>query len=284
MNMSMKNETGIITGSTSGIGKKLAEIFLKEGCKVAICSRGEEHVNTTLSEFKPEFGDSVIGIPCDVSKPEDLKNLVEKVVAAFGSIRILVANAGLNINYGPFEFMSPEMVYETAEEVLGVNLMGMMNIIAAVLPQMKKQKYGRIVTLSGGGVDRPITNMTIYSASKGGVVAFSKCFAEELKDINKRGSDIKINIFQPGMLKTGLYNLTDVVPGWMDVETVRRDSELVLQYLGGDIDETCSKVLPFVLPSCKKNGQIFRGFKISNMIKGGMKLRKEMKNIQQNRF
>jgi 3-oxoacyl-[acyl-carrier protein] reductase len=275
--MSMKNETAIITGSTSGIGKKLAELFLKEGCKVAICSRSEEHVNNTVSEFASEFGDSVIGFPCDVSKPENLKNLVDKAIAAFGSIRILVANAGLETNYGPFEYMPPEMVYETAKTVIGVNLIGMINSIAAILPQMKKQKYGRIVTLSGGGAERPLTNMTIYSASKGGVIAFSKCFAEELNEINKKGNDIKINIFQPGMLKTGLTSHADVVPGWMDVETVRRNSELALKYLGGDINETCSKVLPFVISSCKENGEVFRGYKISHMIRGGMKLRKEMK-------
>ena len=67
--------------------------------------------------------------------------------------------------------------------------------ISAVLPQMKSQGYGRIVTLSGGGADRPIDNMTIYSASKGGVLAFSKCLAVEL---GRRRDDIKLNIFQPG--------------------------------------------------------------------------------------
>ena len=281
--MSMENETAIITGSTSGIGKKLAELFLRQGCKVAICSRSTEHVNATLSEFKPKFGSSVIGFPCDVSKPEDLNNLVEKVIADFGSIRILVANAGIEKNYGPFEYMPSEMAYENAKFIIGVNLIGMMNSIAVVLPQMKKQKYGRIITLSGGGADRPLPNMTIYSASKGGVVAFSKCFAEELKESNAKDGDIKINIFQPGMQRTGLTTHTDVVPGWMDVETVKKDSELVLNYLGGNLEESCRKVIPFVLPSCKKNGQLFHGFKIMKMIKGGMKLRKEMKKMRLDR-
>jgi len=277
----MKNETAIITGSTSGIGKKLAEIFLKEGCKVAICSRSEEHVNATLSEFKPEFPDSIVGVPCDVSKPESLKNLVEKTIAAFGSIRILIANAGLEENYGPFEYMPPEMVYKNANKVIGVNLIGMMNSVAAVLPQMIEQKYGRIITLSGGGVERPLPNMTIYSASKGGVVTFSKCFAEELKEKNKEGNDIKINIFQPGMQKTGLTSHTDVVPGWMDIEIVRKRSELALKYLGGDITESCKKVLPFVLPSCNENGKIFHGYKLLKVIIGGIKLRKEMKKLEE---
>jgi 3-oxoacyl-[acyl-carrier protein] reductase len=279
MNMSMENETAIITGSTSGIGKTLAELFLKEGCKVAICSRSAEHVNATLSDFKPEFGDSIIGFLCDVSKLEDLKSLVDKTMATFGSIRILVANAGLEKNYGPFEYLPLEMVSENTKTILGVNLIGMMNSIAAVLPQMKKQKYGRIITLSGGGAERPLPNMTIYSASKGGVVAFSKCFAEELKELNAKANDIKINIFQPGMHKTGLTSHTDVVPGWLDVDTVRKRSELALKYLGSDLEESCNKVLPFVLPSCKKNGELFRGFKIMNMIRGGIKLRKEMKKL-----
>jgi 3-oxoacyl-[acyl-carrier protein] reductase len=74
----MINETAIITGSTSGIGKKIAELYLREGCKVAICSRNDDKVNDTLAEFKKEFGDSVIGMPCDVSDPNAVKSLVDK--------------------------------------------------------------------------------------------------------------------------------------------------------------------------------------------------------------
>ncbi|MCJ7647582.1 MAG: SDR family NAD(P)-dependent oxidoreductase, partial [Candidatus Lokiarchaeota archaeon] len=112
--MKMKNETAIVTGSTSGIGKKIAELFLREGARVAICSRNEEKVNQTLAEFKEEFGDSVIGVPCDVSDPAALKVLVDKTVEAFGSIRILVANAGFNLTYGPFEYFALEKVNSVA--------------------------------------------------------------------------------------------------------------------------------------------------------------------------
>jgi 3-oxoacyl-[acyl-carrier protein] reductase len=97
----MKNETAIVTGSTSGIGKKIAELFLKEGCKVAICSRNEDSVQKTTSEFQEKFGDSVTGFTCDVSDLATLKSIVDKTVDAFGSIRILVANAGLILTYGP---------------------------------------------------------------------------------------------------------------------------------------------------------------------------------------
>jgi NAD(P)-dependent dehydrogenase (short-subunit alcohol dehydrogenase family) len=102
----MENEIAIITGSTSGIGKKLAELFLKEGAKVAICSRNEDKVNNTLAEFKEKFGNNVIGAVCDVSDPIAVKNIVDKTIEAFGGIRILVACAGLNLTYGPFEYLS----------------------------------------------------------------------------------------------------------------------------------------------------------------------------------
>ena len=273
----MKNETAIVTGSTSGIGRKIAELFLREGCKVAICSRNENKVNETLVELKEKFGDSVIGFPCDVSNPDNLKQLVKKVVEMFGSIRILVANAGINLTYGPFEYMTLEKVSSDAPKVVGINLIGTIYTIAAVIQQMIKQGYGRIVTLSGGGADRPVEHMAIYSASKGGVISFSKCLALELE---KKGYDIKVNIFNPGMIKTNLYNVLPV-EGWKDKETLKRESELVLKHVGTDIEETCSKIIPYVLPTCKKSGKSFRGFSIKKMISGFKKLRKEMQKMEE---
>lgn len=276
----MKNETAIVTGSTSGIGKKIAELFLREGCKVAICSRKESNVNKTLSEFKEKFGDSVIGSVCDVTSPAALKELTEKIIKAFGSIRILVANAGLNLTYGPFHFLSPEKVASDAKTIIETNLIGIINTIASVLPQMKKQGYGRIVTLSGGGARRPIEHMTIYSASKGGVTAFSKCLAEELK---KEKEDIKINIFNPGMIKTNLYQVSNVITEWKDEETYKREVDLVLDHVATDIEESCSKVIPYVLSTCKENGKDFRGFSIRKLIGGFRKIKKIQKQEEKSK-
>ncbi len=276
--MMMKNETAIITGSTSGIGKKLAEIFLSEGCRVVICSRSEDKVKQTLSELNEKYNNAVIGFPCDVTDPKDLKILVDKTVEAFGSIRILVANAGINLKYGPFEYLSPENVNSDAKTIIGANLIGMMNSISAVLPQMKNQGYGRIITVSGGGADRPVSNMTIYSASKGGVAAFSNCLAEELKESK---FDIKLNIFLPGMIKTGLTTAPEIVPGWSNVDKIREETDIVLKYIGADIDKSCSKVIPFVLPSCKENGKSFRGFSLFKLIRGAMKMQKVLKNMNE---
>lgn len=271
----MINETAIVTGSTSGIGKKIAELFLKEGCKVAICSRNETNVNQTVAEFKKQFGDSVIGIPCDVSDPNAVKNLIDKTIEAFGSIRILVANAGVNLTYGPFQYLTPDKVNSDAKTIIGINLIGAINSISAVLPQMIKQKYGRIISLSGGGADRPVENMTIYSASKGGVVAFSQCLAEEFKATE---NDIKINIFQPGMILTNLYNVT-LIEDWKDKETYDSQMELMKKYVMTDVEKSSMTVIPYALPSCKDNGESFRGVSLVKMIRGFMKVSKEMKRM-----
>ena len=271
----MINETAIVTGSTSGIGKKIAELFLREGCKVTICSRNEINVNKTVEEFKKQFGGSVIGIPCDVSDPVAVKNLIDKTIEAFGSIRILVANAGVNITYGPFQYLPLDQVNSDANKIIGINLIGALNSISAVLPQMIKQKYGRIISLSGGGADRPMENMTIYSASKGGVVAFSKCLAKEFDETE---NDIKINIFQPGMIYTNLYNVK-LIEAWKDKELYDAEMELLKKYAMTDVEKSSMAVIPYALPTCKDNGKDFRGFPLVKMIRGFMKVSKEMKRM-----
>ncbi|MFX0183638.1 MAG: SDR family oxidoreductase [Candidatus Hodarchaeota archaeon] len=274
--MKMKGETAIVTGSTRGIGKKIAELFLREGCKVTICSRNELNVNNIVSEFQEEFGDSVIGQTCDVSNVAAIKKVVDKTFHTFGSIRILVANAGVNLVYGPFENMIQELekIISDTQVMVATNLIGVINSVSTVLPYMIEQGYGRIITVGGGGSDRPVPRMTLYSASKGGALAFSKCLATELKE---RDDDIKLNIFHPGMISTNLSKHVRVIEGWKDEEMFRQETSLVLNYLGTDIEKSCRKVIPYVLPTCKANGKIFRGFSILRVIRGGRKFQKALK-------
>ncbi len=275
----MRNETAIITGSTSGIGKKMAEIFLKEGCKVAICSRNVENVQKTLEEFKGKYGDNVIGAPCDVMDIKSIEMLVSKTIEAFGSIRVLVANAGINSTYGPFKYLSLEEANSTAKKVIGTNLIGVINTISAVLPEMVKNQYGRIITLTGGGADRPMENMIIYSASKGGVVSYTKCLAQEFKTNEK---DIKINIYSPGMLDTNLSTNSKLIEEWKSQERFKIEMDLIRKHVMADIEKSVSSVIPYVMPSCNKNGKEFRGFSLFKLIKGFRKMNKELKEMDSN--
>lgn len=274
----MMNETALITGGTRGIGRQLAELFLQEGCKVAICARNAKEINETVGSFQSKYPNNIIGMSCDVGDPVAVHDMVKNIVQKLGSLRILVANAGIAGKYGPFIYFPPNTVKNEAEAIFNTNIFGVMNIIAAVIPYMQRQNYGRIITLSGGGADRPISNMSLYSASKGAVVAFSKCLAVELAEYTP---EIHLNIFHPGMLKTHLTMDFDVVSGWRNLEDVRSESALVLQYLGGDLNSSCQAVIPYVLPSCKANGKLFRGFSLIKLIRGGLKLQKVMKNVPQ---
>jgi NAD(P)-dependent dehydrogenase (short-subunit alcohol dehydrogenase family) len=277
MKMKLKNETAIITGSTTGIGRMIAELLLREGCKVTICSRSKDKVEKTVAELKKDFGESVIGAPCDVNIPSDLKNIVDITVKKFGSARILIANAGINSVYGPFECLDPKNVSSYAKEIINTNLVGVMNSIAAVLPQMNSQKYGRIITLSGGGVDRPIDNMTLYSASKAGIVTFSKCFAVELA---QKEEDIKINIFHPGIIRTELMTSFTCVPNWKTEEETQAELDMVLSYIGGDVEKRSKVVLSYVTPETKTNGKVFRGFSLPVMIFNAIRLNRAIKKIR----
>ena len=82
------------------------------------------------------------------------------------------------------------------------------------------------------------------------------------------------------MIDTNLNQRTHVVKGWKDEEVYQKELSMVYQYIGANIDESCSKVIPYVLPSCKKNGKTFKGFSLIKMIRGGRKLQKALKKEQ----
>ncbi|MBN2286157.1 MAG: SDR family oxidoreductase [Tissierellales bacterium] len=275
--MELSGETALITGSTSGIGKKLAEILLKMGCRVAICSRSQNRVKETINEFKKIYGDSVTGTVCDVSRFGDLQKIVEQIIKEFGSLRILIANAGILPVYGPFRYLTEEQIVSASRAVLDVNLIGTINSVGAVLPQMQKQKYGRIITLTGGGDNGKVTNLSLYGASKGGVCSFSKCIAEELKTGDE---DIKLNIFQPGPMNTNLNRDMPLVSGWKDETAFRKNWQELYSTVNLDIEKCCQRVIPFITPECKKNGKTFLGFSVVKMIPIFMRIQKIMKDIR----
>jgi NAD(P)-dependent dehydrogenase (short-subunit alcohol dehydrogenase family) len=274
--MKLKNETALITGSTSGIGKKLAEILLALGCKVAICSRNRKKVDETVAEFKKVYGNSVMGAACDVSRFEELKQIAAETTARFGSIRIVIANAGILPIYGPFQYLTEEQLVSAAHAVINTNLIGTINTVGAVLPHMLEQQYGRIITLTGGGDGMGVPNISLYAATKGGISSFSKCLAAELK---KGEADIKLNIFQPGPMKTNLNKNLKLVSGWKDEKAFREDWEKLYDSANLDIEKCCKRVLPYIIPSCKANGKVFLGFSLLRMLPKFMKIQKVFNEV-----
>ena len=155
MDLSLKGKVAMITGGSHGLGKQAADSLAREGCKVSICARGQENLDATQVDFKSK-GYEVISIQADVMKREDLKNFHEETVKAFGEVDILVNNVGGRRGTADFQ----ETGIDTFREGIEFNLFSAVELIALVLPHMRDQKWGRIISVSsiygreyGGSID-----------------------------------------------------------------------------------------------------------------------------------
>jgi|YelNatPaOPRAMG01_1025707.scaffolds.fasta_scaffold11112_3 cyclopentanol dehydrogenase len=189
---SLKDRVAIVTGSTSGIGKGIAEVFLKAGAKVVISSENEEHCKTVAQELS-KFGET-LPVRCDVSKESEVRALVEKTVKKFGRLDIMVNNAGVY-----FTKNLDEITEEEWRKLMGVNLDGVFFGTKYASVQMKKQKKGVIINIASIAGLRGIGGSTHYGASKGAIVNFTKSAAQELAPFG-----IRVNAIAPGIIETAM--------------------------------------------------------------------------------
>jgi 3-oxoacyl-[acyl-carrier protein] reductase len=188
----LQNKIAIVTGGTRAIGKAITDKLLEHGATVIICSRSRDDISSVVPKSKDEPNCKTLhGMTADVSKYEDCKAFVEKVIKEFGRLDILVNNAGIYGPIGPLEENDAKKWVQTFE----INLFGMMYMTQLVIPYMKKQKSGKIINLAGGGVGgkRPLPRFTAYYASKTAVVAFTEAMGAELGEFG-----IQVNCISPG--------------------------------------------------------------------------------------
>lgn len=173
--------TLILTGGSSGIGKATAELMSKNGYRVYDLSRhGESH-------------DGITHIDCDVTKEEDCRNAVSRVMAAEGKIDVMISNAGMGIS-GSIEFTASEDWHRQMD----VNFNGAVNITQAVLPVMRRQHYGNIIFVSSVMGVYGLPFQAFYSASKFAINGFAMALTNEV-----RPHGIKVAVLMPGDVKTG---------------------------------------------------------------------------------
>jgi len=191
--MRLKDKVAIITGAGRGIGKALAFGFANQGATIVAAARTESEVIEVAEKVKL-LGKESLGIVCDVSNEEEVKNLVSTTMNIFGKIDVLINNAGIG---------SMRPVYatplESFEKVLKVNLTGTFLCTKHVWQAMKNAGGGSIVNVSslGGLVGYPL--LTAYCASKWGQIGFTKACAEEGKKDN-----IRVNAIAPGKADTAI--------------------------------------------------------------------------------
>jgi 3-oxoacyl-[acyl-carrier protein] reductase len=196
--MKLKNINALVTGGSQGLGKVIAEHFLREGANVVICSRGEKELLATRDELaKKNPAQKVFAKTCDVSNEAQVNELVAFALREFGSLQALVLNAGI---YGPMG-ATESVSLDGWKRALEINLYGVLLPSRAVIPHFKKVGRGKIVVLSGGGATNPLPNISAYAASKAAVIRLMETLAEELKSFR-----VDVNAIAPGALATRLVD------------------------------------------------------------------------------
>jgi len=198
----LNNRVAIVTGSGSkrGIGRTIALTLAQQGAKLVIADINQEGIQETVDAIRAQGGEA-IGIELNVTSEESNRAMVEQVIRHFGRIDILVNNAGISQ-----KTTVEEMTLEDITRVFNVNMFGLFLCTQAVLGQMKKQGYGRIISLSsvsakrGGGV----FGGAHYSASKAAVLGFSKNLAREVA-----ANGITVNCIAPGLVNTDIWKSLD---------------------------------------------------------------------------
>ena len=192
--MKLENLNALITGGSQGLGKVIAEHFLREGANVVICARGKKELNATRRELAEKFPAQKVGArACDVSDEKQVSGLVAFALRELGPLQVLVLNAGIYGPMGPTESVS----LDEWRQAMDINLYGVLLPCRAVIPHFKKTGRGKIIVLSGGGATNPLPNISAYAASKAAAVRLMETLAEELKEFH-----VDVNAIAPGALKT----------------------------------------------------------------------------------
>ncbi len=210
----LAGKTAIITGASTGIGKGIAEVFAKNGANVAFTYLSSVERGQALEQELKEHGSQVKGYRSDASKMEDAEALVAQVIEDFGGIDIVVNNAGITK-----DTLLMRMTEEDFNRVIEVNLNSVFNMTKAVQRTFLKQRAGSIVNISSVVGVKGNAGQANYSASKAGIIGFTKSVALELGSRN-----IRCNAIAPGFIETEMTAVLDenTVQQWREGIPLKR--------------------------------------------------------------
>ncbi|MDA1001281.1 MAG: SDR family NAD(P)-dependent oxidoreductase [bacterium] len=191
--MRLKDKVAIVTGGSQGIGEAICRAYAREGAKVAVVNRTAAKGRALAKEIT-DAGGVAKAFPCDVSKKSEVVAMVKAVVDEWGTVDILLGNAGRMINKPFDEYTEAEW-----DEILSINLKGNFLLSQAVFPYMKKKKYGKMVFIASIAGTHAFPNALPYCASKGGVYMLTRALSAEIAKLG-----INVNSISPGNTATPL--------------------------------------------------------------------------------
>ncbi|MBO8157705.1 MAG: SDR family oxidoreductase [Bacillaceae bacterium] len=208
----LKGQSAIITGASRGIGKEIAKKFADQGVKLSIMGSSEQ-IYKTKQELENEGVEHVLAFRADVSKENDVDHVVEATRSAYGTVDILVNNAGI----GLFKAVE-DVTVEEWRKLFEVNVQGVFLCTKKVLPIMKKQRFGTIITVSSDVGRYTIPNGSLYTSTKYAVQGFMGSLIQEVREYGIRAGTIN-----PGMVDTYFNDSTQGDPekkDWLKVEDI----------------------------------------------------------------
>jgi len=211
----LQNKTALITGASRGIGKGIAEEFAKQGANIAFTFASSlDKARAFEKELSEKYSVKVKGYQSDASKYSEAEQLVEQVIEEFGEFEILVNNAGITRDN-----LLMRMSEEQWDEVINVNLKSVFNLTKASLKNFLKLKRGSIINMSSVVGVNGNGGQANYSASKAGIIGFSKSVAKEIGSRN-----IRCNVIAPGFIATEMTGQLDenTVKGWVENIPLKR--------------------------------------------------------------
>jgi NAD(P)-dependent dehydrogenase (short-subunit alcohol dehydrogenase family) len=192
--MKLKDKVVIITGAASGIGRSTATLFAQEGAKVILADLNQERLNQVEAEII-STGGIVKGILTDITKEEDINNMVNTAMQTYGTVDVLVNNAGVMDNFEPIETVSNELW----EKVFSINVTGIMHAIRKAMPIFLAKKQGVIINVSSIGGLQGSRAGVAYTASKHAVIGLTKNIGYQYAKLG-----IRCNAIAPGAVNTNI--------------------------------------------------------------------------------
>ena len=189
----LTGKVAIVTGSSRGIGRAIAERLAEHGAKVTISSRKAPACQAVADAINGKYPGRAIVVPANISSKDDLQNLVDETTAQLGKVDIVVCNAAANPYYGPMSGITDEQF----RKVLDSNIISQHWLIQMALPQMIERKDGAIIIISSIGAIRGSDVIGAYNISKAADLMLAKNLAQEVGKHN-----IRVNCIAPGLVKT----------------------------------------------------------------------------------
>lgn len=198
MNLGLGGKIALVTASSKGIGKAVAEELASEGCSIAICSRSRDELEKLSFDIRKKYNVDVSWSVCDLNKSADIENTFNVVLKQFGRIDILVNNCGGPVS-GFFRDFSDEHWAEAFEQVF----LSTVRFSNLAIPQMINKQWGRIINITSVSVKQPIDNLILSNSFRSGIIGFAKSLSNEFAKFN-----ITVNNVAPGYTLTNrLYDL-----------------------------------------------------------------------------